>query len=90
MKRHELTDEQWALIEDLFPPQQGNGRPWRDHRAMVNAMMWILNAGSRSLTQPRDAFIANVLLPLGSRAWRRSANSIRLQQLLHLPTQAWE
>ncbi len=46
MRRYELTDEQWALIEGLFPPQQGKGRPWREHRTMVNAMMWILNAGS--------------------------------------------
>ncbi len=46
MRRYELTDEQWALIEDLFPPQRGNGRPWRNHRTMINAMMWILNAGS--------------------------------------------
>ncbi len=46
MRRYELTDEQWALIEDLFPPERGNGRPWRDHRTMVDAMMWILNTGS--------------------------------------------
>ena len=30
MRRHELTDEQWALIEPLLPPQRGNGRPFRD------------------------------------------------------------
>ena len=45
MRRYELTDEQWALIEDLLPPR-GLGRPWRDHRLMVNAMLWILNTGS--------------------------------------------
>lgn len=32
MRRYELTDEQWALIEPLLPPQRGNGRPYRDHR----------------------------------------------------------
>jgi len=46
MRRYELADEQWELIADLFPPEQGNGRRWRDHRSMVNAMLWILNAGS--------------------------------------------
>jgi transposase len=46
MRRYELMDEQWALIADIFPCQQGNGRPWRDHRMMVNAMLWILNTGS--------------------------------------------
>jgi len=46
MRRHELTDEQWALIEPLLPPQRGGGRPWRDHRTMLNAWFWILNTGS--------------------------------------------
>ena len=46
MRRYEITDEQWALIGDLFPPLLGNGRPFRDHRAMVNACFWILNTGS--------------------------------------------
>jgi transposase len=31
MVRHRLTDEQWALIADLFPePKQGAGRPPSD------------------------------------------------------------
>ncbi len=46
MQRYELTDDQWVLIEDLFPPERGKGRPYRGHRSMVNAMMWILNTGS--------------------------------------------
>ena len=46
MRRYELADEQWELIADLFPPEQGNGHPWRSHRLMTDAMLWILNAGS--------------------------------------------
>ncbi len=46
MRRYELTDEQWELIAGLFPSQRGRGRRFRDHRSMVNAMMWILNTGS--------------------------------------------
>jgi transposase len=46
MRRYEIGDEQWELIADLFPEEQGNGRPWRSHRSMVNAMLWILNTGS--------------------------------------------
>lgn len=44
--RYELSDEQWDLISDLFPPERGKGRPYRPHRGMVNAMMWILNTGA--------------------------------------------
>lgn len=46
MRRYELTDEQWALVAPLLPPQQGRGRPFRDHRSMLNAWLWILNTGS--------------------------------------------
>lgn len=46
MRRYEVTDEQWALVEPLLPPPHGNGRPYRDHRTMVNAWFWILNTGS--------------------------------------------
>ena len=47
MRRHELADEQWALIEDMFPKNgQGPGRPWNDHRAMLDAMLWILSTGA--------------------------------------------
>jgi transposase len=46
MRRYELTDEQWACIEPRLPPQRGNGRPYRDHRTMLNAWFWILNTGS--------------------------------------------
>ena len=46
MRRYELTDEAWELIGDLFPIQTGKGRPWRDHRVVVNGMLWVLNTGS--------------------------------------------
>ena len=37
-KRHELTDDQWALISDLFPaPAQGRGGQWADHRRASTA-----------------------------------------------------
>src|SRR5215211_3489511 len=28
-RRHELTDEEWALLEPLLPPPRGHGRPYR-------------------------------------------------------------
>ena len=44
-KRHELTDDEWALIQDLFPPQ-GRGGRWADHRTMINGVMWRLRTGA--------------------------------------------
>lgn len=47
MERHELGDEQWALIEDLFPKNgKKAGRPWSEHRRILNGMFWILGTGA--------------------------------------------
>jgi transposase len=44
-KRHELTDQGWAHIADLFPAQ-GRGGRWSDHRTIVNGIMWRLRTGA--------------------------------------------
>ena len=47
MKRHELTDEQWALVESLVPPSTARtGRPSRDRRTLLNGLFWILHTGA--------------------------------------------
>lgn len=45
--RHGLTDEQWELIEDLFPTNSfKTGRRPRDRRELLNAMFWVLRTGA--------------------------------------------
>ncbi len=39
MIRHRLTDEQWALIADLFPAPKRTGRPPRDRRQIVDGIL---------------------------------------------------
>jgi transposase len=48
MRRHELTDEQWELIQPILPVQRqgGKGRPPREQREMLNGMMWIVRTGA--------------------------------------------
>ena len=46
MVRHQLTDDQWELIEDLFPPPAKMGRPQRCRRQVVNAVLWKLRTGA--------------------------------------------
>ena len=47
MKRHELMDEQWALIEPLVPLSKARtGRPPRDRRILLNGIFWILHTGA--------------------------------------------
>jgi transposase len=46
--RHELTDAQWARLAPLLPPQKpATGRPARDHRQMLNAMLWLHATGAQ-------------------------------------------
>ena len=47
MARKILTDEQWNRIRPLLPPQRRKtGRPAKDHRAMVEAILWIDRTGA--------------------------------------------
>ena len=39
MLRHQLTDDQWDLIEDLFPAPAATGRPPRCRRQIVDAIL---------------------------------------------------
>ena len=46
MHHHELSDEQWELIADMFPSNQAKeGGQWKDHRTILNGMFWRLYAG---------------------------------------------
>jgi transposase len=44
-RRHELTDEEWALLEPLLPPPRGQGRPYQDHRRILNGILFVLHTG---------------------------------------------
>jgi len=47
MKRHELTDEQWALVEPHLPVSKARtGRPPSDRRTLLNGIFWILVTGA--------------------------------------------
>jgi len=51
--RDTLTDEQWELIADLFPPPNRMGRPRRNPRDMIDGILWILNTGAQWRDLPR-------------------------------------
>jgi len=45
--RHEVTDEQWTLVEPLVTlPSAKTGRPRREAREMLNGALWILRTGA--------------------------------------------
>lgn len=66
--RHDLTDEQWKLLEPHLPcaTTGAAGRPWADHRKVVNAVLWRTRAGAAW----RD-------LPAGYGPWKTAYNRHR-------------
>ena len=47
LKRHQLTDEQWFLVEADIPTSKARtGRPRRDPRLMLDGIMWVLATGA--------------------------------------------
>jgi len=44
--RGELIDKAWPRIEPLLPLVESGGRRWRDHRQVINAILWKLRTGA--------------------------------------------
>ena len=45
----DLTEAQWQVLKPLLTPKQrpdGRGRPWRDARAVLNGILWVLRTGA--------------------------------------------
>src|ERR687896_2566775 len=46
METSDLTDAQWERLRPLLPPQKPpTGRPAKDHRTVVNGILWVLRTG---------------------------------------------
>jgi transposase len=45
-RRHELTDAAWAAIAPLLPRDPRRGQRWRDHRTVLNGILWKLSTGA--------------------------------------------
>lgn len=44
--RGELTEAAWAQLAPQLPAGKRRGRPWRDHRLIVNGVLWKLRTGA--------------------------------------------
>jgi len=47
MSRHDVTDREWNAIRKYLPKQRTckRGRPWANHRDVVNGILWVLSVG---------------------------------------------
>ncbi len=47
MHRGDLTNDEWARLQPLLPPQKPKtGRPAQDHRRVINGMLWVARTGA--------------------------------------------
>lgn len=44
--RGEVTDAAWAVLVPLLPGNGRRGKQWRDHRQVVNGILWRLRTGA--------------------------------------------
>jgi len=42
----ELTDTSWAMIEPLLPANGRRGKQWKDHRTVINGILWKPRTGA--------------------------------------------
>jgi transposase len=46
----DLTDIQWTILDRLIPEperrEDRRGRPWKDRRAVLNGVLWVLRTGA--------------------------------------------
>lgn len=44
--RQEISDEAWAVLEPLLPVAAGAGRPWLEHRLVMEGIAWRFRTGA--------------------------------------------
>jgi transposase len=84
MKRHELTDEQWASVESHVPLSTARtGRPARDRRTLLNGIFWILCTGAPWRDLP-ERFGPWQTVYDHFRKWRKSGVFARIIEMLQV------
>jgi len=47
MRRHELSDAQYAILEPYLPPSGTVGHPWEERHRILNGIFWKLHTGAQ-------------------------------------------
>lgn len=46
VRRHELSDAEWSVVEPFLPGPARMGRPRADDRTILNGILWIVGTGA--------------------------------------------
>ncbi len=88
--RHDLTDEQWAVLEPHLPGSSGKvGRPAVDNRRFINALQWIFRTGAPWRDLPPDYGDWKNTHRRFSRWWDRGVWEKLLDKLSHEADLEW-
>jgi Putative transposase of IS4/5 family (DUF4096) len=53
-ERAKLAEEQWARLKPLLPEKGHRGGQWREHRTVVEAILWVLVNGASWRDLPEE------------------------------------
>jgi transposase len=82
VRRYELTDAQFALIEELLPKNGRRGGQWNDHRTTLNGIFWILHSGAQWRELPERYGQWKSVYDRFTR-WRKDGTIDRILERLH-------
>jgi transposase len=87
MRRHELSDEQFAQLAPLLPVPGSPGRPWAEHRRILNGLFWKLHTGAQWRDIPERDGPWKTIYDRHVR-WRRDGTWDRILQALQVQLDA--
>lgn len=53
-QRYRLSDTQWAVIREFLPTNGRRGKQWKDHRLVIDGILWALSDGGRWRNLPES------------------------------------
>ena len=87
MRRHGLSDAQFAVLAPYLPKHGAVGHPWADHRRMVNGLFWKLRPGVPWRDIP-DRYGFRQTIDDRSVFWRRNGTCERIVRAVHVELDA--
>jgi hypothetical protein len=78
-----LTDAEWERVRELLPEQRpGEGRPRRDDRQVLCAILWVMDTGASWRELPDEKFGPNSTAHGRYRKWLKEGLWSRIVQVL--------
>jgi transposase len=81
--RHALSDEHYEAIRPLLPTSDRPGHPWKDHRVVIDGILWVLHTGAPWRDLPRATYGPWQTVYERFNRWSKDGTWGRLLEALH-------